>query len=205
MKIMRPKGYLTQGLFDMVVHIEKVTGRSATDMKAVEVGCFAGESALIFGYHFRHIYCVDPWNNLPRSEMDEKYINRREDMNVVEKAFDKRMSVLDNFSKVKQTSTVAAQIFDDKSFDFVYIDADHRYRSVIRDIEAWLPKIKTGGFIGGHDYHRRCPGVINAVTNKFKKPDALFKDSSWIVQVRTQIQPSFAHFVKEGEVALAAA
>ena len=45
-----------------------------------------------------------------------------------------------------------AEQFPDKSFDFVYIDADHRYSSIIRDIRAWLPKVKTGGIIAGHDY-----------------------------------------------------
>lgn len=35
--------------------------------------------------------------------------------------------------------------------DFVFIDGDHTYEGVKRDIEAWLPKIKKRGFIAGHD------------------------------------------------------
>jgi hypothetical protein len=35
--------------------------------------------------------------------------------------------------------------------DYVYIDGDHKTQAVIDDIEAWYPKVKKGGLIGGHD------------------------------------------------------
>ena len=49
-------------------------------------------------------------------------------------------------------SARAADRFADASLDFVFIDADHLYESVKRDIRAWLPKVKPCGVIGGHDY-----------------------------------------------------
>lgn len=49
-------------------------------------------------------------------------------------------------------SVDAAKNFADGSLDFVYIDANHSYAFVKEDILAWLPKIKKGGIIGGHDY-----------------------------------------------------
>lgn len=36
--------------------------------------------------------------------------------------------------------------------DFVYLDADHSYTAVQNDIEAWLPLIRPGGIICGHDF-----------------------------------------------------
>ena len=38
-----------------------------------------------------------------------------------------------------------------ESLDYAFIDADHRTEAVIRDINHYLPMIKPGGFIAGHD------------------------------------------------------
>lgn len=48
-------------------------------------------------------------------------------------------------------SLVASTIFADGSLDLVFIDADHKYGSAKQDIEIWLPKVKRGGVICGHD------------------------------------------------------
>lgn len=49
-------------------------------------------------------------------------------------------------------SVAAANDFSDGSLDFVYIDANHSYQFVKRDIDAWCPKVRKGGIIGGHDF-----------------------------------------------------
>lgn len=51
-----------------------------------------------------------------------------------------------------EDSLVASKLFEDGSFDFVYIDASHRYEDVKDDIEAWTPKVRPGGIVSGHDY-----------------------------------------------------
>ena len=60
-----------------------------------------------------------------------------------------------------------AESFDDDSLDWVYIDADHSYESVRRDLAAYLPKVKAGGLITGDDYFRGQgwwgDGVVRAV------------------------------------------
>lgn len=42
--------------------------------------------------------------------------------------------------------------FDDNYFDFVFIDADHTYDAVKKDIANWESKVKPGGLLCGHDY-----------------------------------------------------
>jgi predicted O-methyltransferase YrrM len=54
----------------------------------------------------------------------------------------------------------------DNSLDFVFVDAGHGYKSVVRDIEAWKPKLKSTGWLIGHDIN--FPAVNRAVTEKLK-------------------------------------
>lgn len=42
--------------------------------------------------------------------------------------------------------------FDDVYFDVIYIDADHTYEGIKRDLLDWWPKLKIGGVFSGHDY-----------------------------------------------------
>jgi predicted O-methyltransferase YrrM len=50
------------------------------------------------------------------------------------------------------TSEQAAHAMPDNTLDFCYIDADHSYDGVKKDLNIWLPKVKSGGIICGHDY-----------------------------------------------------
>lgn len=63
----------------------------------------------------------------------------------------------------------AAEQVEDGWADFVFIDAAHSYAAVKQDIEAWRPKVRPGGWLGGHDYHPAFPGVVKAVDEAFRK------------------------------------
>lgn len=69
----------------------------------------------------------------------------------------------------KQESSQTAKEFPDGYFDFVYIDADNNYKSEKQHIESWLPKVKSGGIIGGHNYSAKWQEVIDAVNDCFQK------------------------------------
>jgi len=69
----------------------------------------------------------------------------------------------------KMTSIEASKFYNDETFDLVFIDADHQFKSVIEDIEAWLPKVRTGGIICGHDYFRTGDRPCSQVTSAVKK------------------------------------
>jgi len=64
-------------------------------------------------------------------------------------------------------SFVRAKDFEDESIDFLFIDANHTYEYVSQDIAAYLPKIKPGGIIAGHDFNGHHPGVVQAVIEAF--------------------------------------
>ena len=66
---------------------------------------------------------------------------------------------------IRDFSINAVKMFDDEKFDFIYIDGDHRYQEVLKDLEAWYPKLRYAGVMCGDDYgHPSGIGVIKAVT-----------------------------------------
>lgn len=74
---------------------------------------------------------------------------------------------------LETSSLLAARMFAQQNvqFDFVYIDADHRYAAVVEDIAAWWPLVAVGDILAGHDYvgpsqahrSRAYPGVKQAI------------------------------------------
>lgn len=82
------------------------------------------------------------------------------------------------------TTVEAAKLYEDGSFDFVFIDADHSYEAVRADIAAWAPKVRVGGWLGGHDYHpRKFPGVVKVVDGAFGKDAHFLPGTIWGVWV----------------------
>lgn len=68
------------------------------------------------------------------------------------------------YKTIHAGSQDAVKKFEDNSLDFVYIDAEHSYKAVKEDIKEWMPKVKSGGIIAGHDYDKQeHPGVCQAV------------------------------------------
>jgi predicted O-methyltransferase YrrM len=140
----------------------------------IEVGSFQGESTTLFAHYLPEskIYSVDPF----LSNYDDSDLASNSKMDDVECNFDRRISLFENIIKMKLASENASQKFDEKSVDVVYIDANHIHEEVVNDITFWLPKIKTGGYISGHDFYQ----VKDAVENTLGGYDMIFDDTTWI-------------------------
>jgi hypothetical protein len=80
-------------------------------------------------------------------------------------------------SLIISDSVTASRLFGDASVDWVHLDARHDYASVKADIQAWLPKIKRGGWLSGDDFDEiKWPEVVKAVG------DLLPGAKAWSVQ-----------------------
>lgn len=84
---------------------------------------------------------------------------------------------------VRMTSLDAAKLFPEGYFDLVFVDADHSYEAVIDDKKAWLPLIRKGGLLTGHDYYEKKPGVIKAVDECFGNNVEITSENVWIKKV----------------------
>ena len=112
----------------------------------------------------KKLYLVDIWESHPEffgdAGFDQKWHNKN--FKQVKNIFDK----YDNVEILRGPSVAMAQYVPDNSLDLVYIDACHSYECVMNDLKAWVPKVKTGGIIAGHDFVEvEGYGVIQAVDN----------------------------------------
>ena len=83
------------------------------------------------------------------------------------------------FNPICKSSIEASKLFVPNSCDVVFIDMEHSYEAVKKDIEAWLPKIKKGGYLAGHDYNVYWSGVIQAVDEYFGS-NKMISGDCWI-------------------------
>lgn len=74
---------------------------------------------------------------------------------------------------MRMTSLDAAECQPFGSADAVFIDADHSYMAVCKDILAWWPVVRRGGILCGHDYghprerRRGQPFGVSRAVNEF--------------------------------------
>jgi len=146
----------------------------------VELGAWKGRSSAFLIVEAKNkspdiqVHIVDTWGGNPCDGSQD------ETAGVYEK-FISNMSPLNGLFHAHKMKTIeATDLFEDKSLDAVFIDADHSYEAVKLDIINWMPKIRKGGILAGHDYTRSWPGVIKAVDEIM--PDAKKTDFCWIKQ-----------------------
>jgi hypothetical protein len=165
--------------FDFACMYEDITSRASDGAVFVEVGAHLGHSALYLASRIQRsgkkirLYAVDRWdgwiNTECRSEMTPP---EAEDVfgqfirNV------QRAGAEDVIFPLKMQSEQAAGLFEDGTLDFVFLDADPHYEAVRRDLEAWFPKVKRRGVLGGHDYlNPAFPGVRRAADDFFAEQE----------------------------------
>lgn len=86
------------------------------------------------------------------------------------------------FNAIKSDTASAAELFKDESLEFVFIDADHSAKGVTRDIEAWLPKVKKGGVLAGHDYGNWRYPELKIAVDKILSEAKKTSEMCWIYE-----------------------
>lgn len=87
-------------------------------------------------------------------------------------------------SKITQLigdSSEIVKTFDEK-INFLFIDGDHRYEGVRKDIDNWLPKVSraTNCYVAFHDYEETHKGVMRAVDETKQLQKIIAKDGVWV-------------------------
>jgi predicted O-methyltransferase YrrM len=168
--------------------LEAVTELFWEDAIVAEIGSHMGVSTELFAMHCHKVYTIDCWascgDKYDGSTSESRGLRRRAkiyngvDRARYEKICRERLSNYSNVEIIKDFSENAVNKFEDEFFDIIYIDGNHTYEAVAKDIELWSPKIKRGGFVLGHDFN--WPGVKKAVEEAAGGEFLfLYKDTSW--------------------------
>ncbi len=121
----------------------------------------------------------------------------------VEPAFLENMKPLEGNYKIfgGGDSFDRAKDFEDGSIDFIFIDANHTYEFVSKDIAAFLPKMKKGGVMAGHDFNEAHPGVMKAVLEAFIGNPNVIWDGNYCKADRADNKPGNGlTYIKEEDV-----
>jgi predicted O-methyltransferase YrrM len=180
-----------QGWFDYAELYHSMVQWAPKNAKFVELGAWRGRSTAYLAGEIKRsrkniqLDVVDTWQGTANEKYHRNFIaqltaNGRtlfaEFMHNM-----KACGVADYLRPVQKTSVEAAKDYENQSLDFVFIDADHTYKCVCQDIDAWLPKVRPGGVLAGHDYE--FPDVNRAVKDRLGSGAEAFPPRSWIYWV----------------------
>ena len=151
----------------------------------IEIGVRDGWNALdlLENLSIKKLYLIDPYTTYKgyaesQSPNYQKWINKKKDIaKIVLKKYNSKIVWVYDFSE-KAVSKIKEQV------DFVYIDGNHEYPFIKKDIGLYYPKVKSGGVIGGDDYFYSEEskslnfGVVKAV-DEFFDDKIMFEDTDW--------------------------
>lgn len=128
----------------------------------LELGTNDGISSALFSFYSKKVYTVDlksPSNRL------KNILNEYKNITFLNGSF---------YEEVKKLNM---------NFEFIYIDGNHDYESVVADIKFSMQFLKNK-IIGGHDFYNENCDVGKAVSHCFPGKEIFrFDDSSWVVEV----------------------
>lgn len=137
----------------------------------VEIGSLHGKSSYTIAKSINpgKLYCIDPWDNF--ESYDPAYENilqftkfpKPGTFNSID-FFKKNVKDCDNIIPIQGYSPKCVSDWG-LEIDFIFIDGLHQNPSDKENIDFWLPFIKKGGLLIGHDYYTNgeYPDIIDNI------------------------------------------
>jgi hypothetical protein len=120
--------------------------------KGIEVGSYKGEYAnQILRTWTGDLYLVDVWRELNTQEYSD-FSNQKNYEEIITQCCKNIKNYENRCFMIRSDSYNASKLFSDNYFDFIYIDANHKYEYVLQDLELWFPKLRKGGVFAGDDH-----------------------------------------------------
>ena len=179
-----------QGWFTFPRFYSSLVEQAKDGYHFVEVGTWKGKSACYMAVEIINskkkirFDCVDTWMGNGRSLTDivHEPLLRVPD-GLYNHFLENIKDVQHVINPIRKPSLEAANLYADNTLNCVFIDAAHDYKNVFSDVKAWLPKIKSGGILAGHDF-------------KLKSVEQALKDSLGLQNITQDKGNVWIYYVK---------
>ena len=131
--------------------LKQLKGRDG--LVGAEIGVWTGVHTLFYlkELDIKCVFLIDPYIGYENYDPVKEF--RMKNLEIAEQAAHARLQGYEQRIKwIKKKSAEAVEFIADNSLDFVYIDGNHSFDSVMEDILLYYPKLKKGGLLSGHDY-----------------------------------------------------
>jgi len=171
----------------------ELLGVKGKELVGVEIGVYKGQHAesLLKNLDIKKLYLIDPYKDYEGYPDTKLHYGKEQDTLEVAKEI--------AIEKIKWYGRRVKWFFDKSedccnlipnNLDFVYLDGNHTYEYVKKDIEIFYPKVRQGGVFGGHDFFNGSTdehdGVVNAVLEFIREhPELQLKVETpdwWVVK-----------------------
>lgn len=145
------------GWFSYEYIYKDIVEQAEDDSLFVEIGSFKGRSTAFMAVEIANsgkkikFECIDPMSCTPNYELSQQQ-NPQEWEGYSSEEFHQRLTPVKGLYELRQmTSDEAVKFYADGSINFLMIDGDHSYEGVVKDLQNYLPKMRSGGLIAGDD------------------------------------------------------
>lgn len=134
----------------------------------LELGVQRGHFSRVVLAHWSNVstyVLVDPWAH-QSDYVDAANVDGRAQEQIMAEARANLEPWKDKLEWVRKYSNEAVANWEDCTFEFIYVDAQHDYEGALNDMIDYWPKLKPGGVMAGHDYlNAIIGGTIFGVRN----------------------------------------
>ncbi len=184
------------GYYSSQLEIEQLAYFAVGRKNCLEVGSYLGKASIAIAMGAEKVLCIDTF--LAVTDKHDKHGNLLQTGNCLP-AFLNNIEGYENISYIQGLSEEIVPTLEDESFDLIYVDGDHSYEGVKKDIICCWPKLKKGGLMVFHDYSERdefppedmrftIRGVGIAVRELLGKPEGRQTTLAWITKGNQKIK-----------------
>ena len=178
--------------------IEKLAQRVPNEGLIVEVGSMFGRSSICWALSSpgSDVYCIDifemykPWHNIPEETCKHNMFPVPGKVYNTYSEFKKNTDNIPNIHMIRGCSPQDVPQFN-KEIDLFFLDAAHSNPTDWENLSYFVPLIRSGGVLCGHDYSEFFPDVVdnvNRISLQAGIPVETFEGSSlWSITLSKKI------------------